>query len=106
MKKHKVISNLPVKLPISNTILYCFLLYYFNVDNLWWGIFITVFSVYWIFVAFAVFSWQEEVNIFEDKIANENGKMITFAERRKKKEEKRYVPRNCSSYGNAMGRKH
>lgn len=48
MKKHFVITNLPVRLPFQSTILYSFLLYYFKVDSLYWGIFITLYSILWI----------------------------------------------------------
>lgn len=50
MKKHFVITNFPVKLPVQSTILYSFLLYYFKVDNIWWGIFITLYSIFWIII--------------------------------------------------------
>lgn len=58
MKKRTVISNVPIRLPFQSTILYTFLLYHFNVDGLWWGIFITLYSILWI-VAIAV-KWNEE----------------------------------------------
>lgn len=48
MKKHFVITSLPVRLPFQSTILYSFLLYYFKVDSLYWGIFITLYSILWI----------------------------------------------------------
>jgi hypothetical protein len=48
MKKNFVITNLPVRLPFQSTILYSFLLYYFKADNLYWGIFLTFYSVLWI----------------------------------------------------------
>ena len=53
MKKHFVITSLPVRLPFQSTILYSFLLYYFNVENLYWGIFITLYSILWI-IAIAI----------------------------------------------------
>lgn len=50
MKGKKVIhrTDLPVRLPINSTILYTFLLYYFNVQPFIWGVFITIFTLYWI----------------------------------------------------------
>lgn len=48
MKKKFVISNTPTRLPFSSTILYVFLMYYFNVSGIWWGIFITIFTILWI----------------------------------------------------------
>jgi hypothetical protein len=53
--KNFVISNTPAKLPIQSTILYSFLLYYFNVDNLWWGIFITLMLIWWAISFYAIF---------------------------------------------------
>ena len=60
MKKKLVITNVPTRYPINSTILYSFLLYYFNVDGLYWGIFITLFSIYWILV---IIVKSNEVNI-------------------------------------------
>ena len=48
MKKHFVITNLPVRLPIQSTILYSFLLYYFEAHDVLWGVFITLYSILWI----------------------------------------------------------
>jgi len=53
MKKRFVITNLPIRLPFQSTIMWSFLLHYFNVDNLYWGIFITFYSILWI-VAIAI----------------------------------------------------
>lgn len=48
MKKRFVITNLPAKLPVTNTALVAFLLYYFKAHGFIWGIFITVYSIIWI----------------------------------------------------------
>jgi len=56
MKKRIVITNVPIKLPFNSTILYTFLLWYFKVDNLWWGIFISIFIIYWIICLFGFFN--------------------------------------------------
>lgn len=66
MKKRTVITNVPSKLPFTSTILYSFLLYYFKVDSLWWGIFITLYSIYWIIALILVFT-QERIDIDDDK---------------------------------------
>lgn len=85
MKKTKVISNLPVRLPILSTVLYTFLLHYFNVDNLWWGIFIAVYSIYWIVVISVIWT-QERIDIFKEGEDGINiGKTKSFAERLKEK---------------------
>lgn len=76
MKKKLVITNVPSKLPVNSTILYSFLLYYFNVDGLYWGIFITLFSIYWILVFIVKFN---EVNI--DLNENENLSSSNFKEK-------------------------
>ena len=85
MKKVKVISNVPARLPVTSTVLYTFLMYHFQAGDLWWGIFITIESLYWILMLLVVFHAQEKVDVFEDKVANEDGKMVTFAERLKEK---------------------
>ena len=78
MKKRTVISNLPIKLPIQSTILYSFLLYYFKVDSLYCGIFITLYSILWI-VAIIV-KWNEEkIDLDDDKKITEA--KSKFAER-------------------------
>ena len=76
MKKKLVITNVPTRYPINSTILYSFLLYYFNVDDLYWGIFITLFSIYWILVFIVKFN---EVNI--DLNENENLSSSNFKEK-------------------------
>ncbi|WP_113638983.1 hypothetical protein [Nubsella zeaxanthinifaciens] len=58
MKKRFVISNTPVKYPFQSTILYTFLLHHFQVSGIWWGIFITLYSIYWI--AAIALKWKEE----------------------------------------------
>ena len=50
MKKHFVITSLPVRLPVQSTVLYSFLLHYFNASGILWGIFITLFTILWIVV--------------------------------------------------------
>lgn len=48
MKKHYVVKNLPIRLPFQSTILYSFLLYHFHVNGLIWGIFISLYVIYWV----------------------------------------------------------
>ena len=62
MKEQIVITNIPIKLPFNSTILYTFLMWYFKVDNLWWGIFICLFSIYWILLLI-VFFLQRGINL-------------------------------------------
>mgnify|MGYP000853028413 CR=1 FL=1 len=67
MKKRFVISNTPVKFPIQSTILYTFLLYHFQGSGIWWGIFITLYSLYWIIAIVA--KWNEEsIDLNSDKL--------------------------------------
>ena len=67
MKKRFVISNTPVKFPIQSTILYTFLLHHFQVSGIWWGIFITIYSIYWIIAIVA--KWNEEsIDLNSDKM--------------------------------------
>ena len=56
MKKHYVVKNSPIRLPFQSTILYSFLLYYFHVNGLIWGIFITLYAIYWILALIIQFS--------------------------------------------------
>ena len=58
MKKRTVLINFPVRLPIVSTVLYSFLMHYFNASGLAWGVFITLLSLYWILVI--VLKWNEE----------------------------------------------
>jgi len=62
MKPIYVIKNVPAKLPFQSTILYSFLLWYFKVDNLWWGIFICIYFIYWLIVGYIVFH-QKQIDI-------------------------------------------
>jgi len=84
MKKRFVISNTPVKFPIQSTILYTFLLYHFQVSGIWWGIFITLYSLYWIIAIVA--KWNEEsIDLNSDKL-DEKKKAVEskFAQRLQK----------------------
>jgi len=66
MKKRTVLSNFPTRLPFQSTILYSFLLYYFKVDSLYWGIFITLYSILWI--GAIITKWNEErIDLDDDK---------------------------------------
>ena len=78
MKNKTVISNLPTRLPINSTILYSFLLYYFKVDSLYWGIFITLYSLLWIAVIIAK-CYEEKIDLDDDKKITEA--KSKFAER-------------------------
>ena len=84
MKKRFVISNTPVKFPIQSTILYTFLLYHFQVSGIWWGIFITLYSIYWIIAIVA--KWNDEsIDLNSDKL-DEKKKAVEskFAQRLQK----------------------
>jgi hypothetical protein len=84
MKKRFVISNTPVKFPIQSTILYTFLLHHFQVSGIWWGIFITLYSIYWIIAIVA--KWNEEsIDLNSDKL-DEKKKAVEskFAQRLQK----------------------
>lgn len=91
MKKRFVISNTPVKFPIQSTILYTFLLYHFKVSGIWWGIFITLYSIYWIIAIIA--KWNEEsIDLNSDKM-DEKKKAVEgkFAQRLQKLMNERFV---------------
>ena len=74
MKTRFVISNTPIRLPINSTILYAFLLYYFDVNNIWWGIFITVYSILWI-AAISIRMSEESIDL-NDKDLSEKKKVV------------------------------
>ena len=84
MKKRFVISNTPVKFPIQSTIFYTFLLYHFQVSGIWWGIFITLYSLYWI-IAIVVKRNEESIDLNSDKL-DEKKKAVEskFAQRLQK----------------------
>jgi hypothetical protein len=84
MKKRFVISNTPVKFPIQSTILYTFLLYHFQVSGIWWGIFITLYSIYWIIAIVAKLN-EESIDLNSDKL-DEKKKAVEskFAQRLQK----------------------
>jgi hypothetical protein len=84
MKKRFVISNTPVKFPLQSTILYTFLLYHFQVSGIYWGIFITLYSLLWIIAIIA--KWNEErIDLNSDKL-DEKKKAVEskFAQRLQK----------------------
>ena len=39
-----------MRLPVNSTVLYSFLLYYFNVSGIWWGVFITLMTLLWVVI--------------------------------------------------------
>lgn len=73
MKKIYVVKNIPARIPLNSTILYTFLLYYFEVDRLIWGIYICLMIAYWALNIAALFI-QERVDIFEEKPEKQNNK--------------------------------
>ena len=77
MKKRTVIINTPARLPFVSTVLYTFLLYYFKVDNLYWGIFITIYILYWIVALVLVFN-VNKIDLDNDKISETK---IKFSEK-------------------------
>lgn len=76
MKKKMVITNIPVRLPIQSTILYSFLLYYFHASGLIWGIFGTLYLIFWILVLITKFS-EERINLDEEDKPDSPGKNIS-----------------------------
>lgn len=85
MKKRFVITNVPIGLPFQSTILYTFLLHHFQVSGIWWGIFITIYSFYWIIAIVA--KWNEcQIDLTSDltssDLSNDKKALIkTFAKR-------------------------
>lgn len=65
MKKIYVIKNQPTKLPVVGTVLYAFLMDYYNASGFWWGVFIVCFSIIWIIAIVALF-YQETIDLDKD----------------------------------------
>jgi len=65
MKKLIVIKNTPSKLPILGTVVYTFLMHYYNVSDLWWGIYITLMAILWILVIWIMCN-QERIDLFSE----------------------------------------
>jgi len=84
MKKFYVIRNTPTKLPFTATVLYAFLIDYYNVSDFWWGVFIVCFSVIWIIAIVALF-YQETIDLDKDYSDNPKKavKQSKFAEKLK-----------------------
>jgi hypothetical protein len=62
MKKRIVFTNQPIRLPIQGTVLYTFLLHYFQASDLIWGIYITLCIIYWTIVFYGLY-FQEGFDI-------------------------------------------
>ena len=84
MKKIYVIKNQPTKLPVLGTVLYAFLMDYYNVSDFWWGVFIVCFSIIWIICIIALFL-QETIDLDKDYSDNPKKavKQSKFAEKLK-----------------------
>lgn len=84
MKKIYVIKNQPTKLPVVGTVLYAFLMDYYNASDFWWGVFIVCFSIIWIICIFALFL-QETIDLNKDYSDNPKKavKQSKFAEKLK-----------------------
>lgn len=80
MKTIYVIKNTPVRYPIQSTILYSFLLHYFNANDVLWGVFITLYSLLWI-LAFIVKLFEKKVDISDLLIKNDE--KVKFVDRLK-----------------------
>lgn len=62
MKTTYCIGPIKFHLPIFSTGMIAFLLWFFKVDNIWWGIFIAFEVIMWIVVIATIWN-QEEINI-------------------------------------------
>ena len=84
MKKIYVIKNQPTKLPVVGTVLYAFLMDYYNASDFWWGVFIVCFSIIWIICIFSFFL-QETIDLNKDYSDNPKKavKQSKFAEKLK-----------------------
>jgi hypothetical protein len=71
MKKIYVIKNVPTRLPVVGTVLYAFLMDYYNASDFWWGVFIVVFTIIWIICIYAL-CLQETIDLTKDYSDNPN----------------------------------
>lgn len=78
MKKRTVIKNVPVRFPLTSTILIAFLLDHYQVDGIWWGVFITVYSILWIALIAAKIN-EDGVDL--DDIITDGKKARTFQDK-------------------------
>jgi len=79
-KKRTVITNLPTRLPIMQTVFYGFMLHYFDAHPILWGVNIAFFAIAWV-VLFLSMLDEVKVNL-DDKDSIEEAK-TPFAERLK-----------------------
>lgn len=84
MKKIYVIKNQPTKLPVVGTVLYAFLMDYYNASGFWWGVFIVCFSIIWIICIIALFL-EEKIDLDKDysEYSKKAVKQSKFAEKLK-----------------------
>jgi len=68
-----------MRLPIQSTILYTFLLWHFEVNPIWWGVFITLYSLLWIVALIAKYN-EERIDLDKDEPKKELAKS-KFAQR-------------------------
>lgn len=66
MKKRTVIKNVPTKFPVTQTILIAFLLHYFDVSAIWWGVFTAIYSLLFL-VVFAIVRDEVKIDLDDDK---------------------------------------
>lgn len=87
MKKRKVIKNMPIKMPIAHTVLYTFLMDYYNASGVLWGIYLTLAVIIWVVVFIGIYN-QEQIDVFNHKAKEEfNKERKSFQERIKDKME-------------------
>lgn len=66
MKKSFVISNTPVRLPINGTVLYTFLMWFFQAKDFYWGIYIVFLLILWTACIISI-NRQQRVDLFADE---------------------------------------
>lgn len=62
-------KNLPAKMPVTQSIVFCLLLDRLQVPGFVWGIAISMIVIWWI-IAIYVFFYQKTVDIFEIKLVD------------------------------------
>ena len=69
MKKNKIIPKkfFPSRLPINSTVLYSFLMYFFNAPQWLWGVYLTLLIIFWIIAIIAFMNQEEDIDLINYK---------------------------------------
>lgn len=74
MKSIKVIPNkfLPIKKPITATMLHVFLMHYYNAPDWFWGVYVTLSLIIWVLVFVNVYKQEADESLVNNNTVNTN----------------------------------